>query len=429
MEEIEESLFRLKAAGLHQYTQAGKIADPAMMVTTREYEILQSRDPADAEEKAAIIAKIQSIHITDPELGGGPHPDDFARNFGKRYVNESLSISYNLAFGVACISLVFSVLIFLLFKGTWKAEDKTVKQKIEESKANGKEIKIMPKEEVKERMVALLLVFFVVIFFWMSFHQNGLTLTFFARDYTQSTLPVTWTLLFSLFPLLSLIVFLYGIYLSTVGLLGSKPNKKVGLLLTVAGIAGVAGYYFANIKGVDTPIKITPQIFQQFNPMFIIILTPLTVALFSYLANKGKEPSAPRKIGIGMFLAAVGFAIMLIGSIGLPAPSEISGVSDKLVSPGWLINTYFALTVAELFLSPMGLSFVSKVAPPQYSGLMQGGWLAATAIGNLLVGVIGTFWEKLPLVGFWSILIICCVLSGIFIFSVMKRLEKATGDL
>lgn len=129
MEEIEESLFRLKAAGLHQYTQAGKIADPAMMVTTREYEILQSRDPADAEEKAAIIAKIQSIHITDPELGGGPHPDDFARNFGKRYVNESLSISYNLAFGVACISLVFSVLIFLLFKGTWKAEDKTVKQK------------------------------------------------------------------------------------------------------------------------------------------------------------------------------------------------------------------------------------------------------------------------------------------------------------
>ena len=256
-EEIEEALFRLKAAGLHQYTQAGKIADPAMMVTTHEYEILQSRDPADAEEKAAIIAKIQAIHITDPELGGGPHPDDFARNFGKRYVNESLSISYNLAFGVACISLIFSVLIFMLFKGTWKAEDKTVKQKIEESKANGKEIKIMPKEEVKERMIALLLVFFVVIFFWMSFHQNGLTLTFFARDYTQSTLPVTWTLLFSLFPLLSLIVFLYGIYLSTIGLLGSKPNKKVGLLLTVAGIAGLAGYYFANIKGIDATIKIT----------------------------------------------------------------------------------------------------------------------------------------------------------------------------
>ena len=127
-----------------------------------------------------------------------------------------------------------------------------------------------------------------------------------------------------------------------------------------------------------------------------------------------------------MFLAAVGYAIMMICSIGLPAPAEISGISDKLVSPSWLIGTYFVLTIAELFLSPMGLSFVSKVAPPQYSGIMQGGWLAATAIGNLLVGVVGTFWEKLPLVGFWSILIVCCLLSGIFIFSIMKKLETAT---
>jgi POT family proton-dependent oligopeptide transporter len=174
--------------------------------------------------------------------------------------------------------------------------------------------------------------------------------------------------------------------------------------------------------------KITPQIFQQFNPMFIVILTPLTVALFGSLAKKGKEPSAPRKIGIGMILAAVAFVILLVGSIGLPAPSEISGVSDKLVSPGWLIGTYFGLTVAELFLSPMGLSFVSKVSPPQYSGLMQGGWLAATAIGNLLVGVMGFFWDKMSLVAFWGVLITCCLLSAVFIFSIMGRLEKATGD-
>ena len=124
-----------------------------------------------------------------------------------------------------------------------------------------------------------------------------------------------------------------------------------------------------------------------------------------------------------MFLAAVGFAIMLIGSIGLPAPAEISGVSDKLVSPSWLINTYFVLTVAELFLSPMGLSFVSKVAPPQYSGLMQGGWLAATAIGNLLVGVIGTFWEKL-LGRFLEHPYHMLRNLRYFHLSVMKRLEK-----
>ncbi|HAW59512.1 MAG TPA: MFS transporter [Bacteroidales bacterium] len=425
-DDIENALFRLKAAGLYQYTQSGKITDSSMMISSYEYELLQSRDPKEAQTKADVIARIQAVHVTDPNLGGGPKPDDFARNFGKHYVSQSLSISYNLAFGVACISLIISVLIFLLFKKTWKAVDKTVKQEIAEAKVTGKEIKMMPKEEVRERMIALFLVFFVVIFFWMSFHQNGLTLTFFARDYTMSTIPAGWTMLFNLFPLLSLIVFLYGIYLSTIGLLGSQRNRKIGILLVILGIAGLAGYYFTSIYGIDNMTKITPQIFQHFNPMFIIILTPLTVALFSYLANKGKEPSAPRKIGIGMFLAALGYAIMLFGSIGLPAPAEISGISDKLVSPSWLISTYFVLTIAELFLSPMGLSFVSKVAPPQYSGIMQGGWLAATAIGNLLVGVVGTFWEKLPLVGFWSILIICCVLSGIFIFSIMKKLEAAT---
>ncbi|HBX46996.1 MAG TPA: MFS transporter, partial [Porphyromonadaceae bacterium] len=237
-----------------------------------------------------------------------------------------------------------------------------------------------------------------------------------------------WTMLFNLIPLLCLIVFLYGVYLSTIGLLGGKPNKKTGIILTVLGIIGLAAYYLTNVSGIEVMTKITPQIFQQFNPMFIIILTPLTVALFAYLAQKGKEPSAPRKIGIGMILAAIGFVVLLIGSIGLPAPSEISGVSDRLVSPSWLIGTYFVLTVAELFLSPMGLSFVSKVAPPQYSGLMQGGWLAATAIGNLLVGVMGTFWDKMSLLAFWGVLIACCILSAVFIFSIMKRLEKATGD-
>jgi POT family proton-dependent oligopeptide transporter len=427
-EEIESALFRLKAAGLNQYTQSKRITDPSMTLPDAEYELLQSRDPMDAEAKAAITAKVKGIHVADPAVGGGEEEDAFARNFGQNYVQESLSTSYNLAFGVACISLIISALVFLLFRTTWKNSDKTQKQKLAESRTAGIEVKEMPKEEVRERLVALFLVFFVVIFFWMSFHQNGLTMTFFARDYTVSSISAGWTMLFNLMPLLSLLVFLYGIYLSTIGLLGSKPNKKSGILLSLAGIAGLAAFYLLNVKGVDVMTKITPQIFQQFNPMFIVILTPLTVALFSSLGKKGKEPSAPRKIGIGMVLAAIGFVVLLLGSVGLPSPSELSGVSDRLVSPGWLISTYFVLTVAELFLSPMGLSFVSKVSPPQYSGLMQGGWLAATAIGNLLVGVMGFFWDKMALIAFWGVLIACCILSAVFIFSIMRRLEKATGD-
>ena len=174
-------------------------------------------------------------------------------------------------------------------------------------------------------------------------------------------------------------------------------------------------------------VSITPPKFQQFNPLFIILLTPIFVGMFSLLNSKGREPSAPRKIGIGMIIAGLAFIILIIPSIGLPAPSEIGGaVSDKLVSPNWLISTYFVLTISELFLSPMGISFVSKVAPPQYKGLMQGGWLAATAIGNYLVGVIGLFWDRVPLFVLWSILLVCCLLSATFIFSILNRLERAT---
>lgn len=426
--DIEDALFNLKAAGLNQYTQSGLITDPAMTITNEEYEILHSRATQDATAKAALREKISSLKIEDPALGGGTDEHQFARNFGGKYVNESLSSSYNMAFGVACLSLIISILIFVFFKKTWKEADKTVKQQREASQASGVKVKEMPKEEVRERMIALFLVFFVVIFFWMSFHQNGLTMTFFARDYTSSSISSVWTMLFNIIPLLCLITFVYGVYLSTIGLFGGKPNKKTGIILLIAGLAGLAIYYFTAVSGIEAMTKITPQIFQQFNPLFIVLFTPIMVALFAGLSKKGKEPSAPRKIGIGMFLAALGFVVLLVASFGLPAPAEITGVSDALVSPGWLIGTYFTLTIAELFLSPMGLSFVSKVAPPQYSGLMQGGWLAATALGNLLVGVMGTLWDKLPLVIFWGILIICCVISGIFIFGVMKKLEKATGD-
>ena len=176
---------------------------------------------------------------------------------------------------------------------------------------------------------------------------------------------------------------------------------------------------------MDTVINILPQKFQQFNPFFVVALTPVSMAVFSYLANRGKEPSAPRKIGIGMFIAAVGFTVMALGSFGLPVPDSLSTTTaDYRVTPNLLIGTYLILTFAELFLSPMGISFVSKVAPPKYKGLMMGGWFAATAVGNYLVSIIGMLWGGLPLWILWGILVALCLISAIFIFSIMKRLEK-----
>ena len=426
-EDEAEVLLNLKIAGLHQYTESNVITDPALMVTKEDYNLLQSKNPEDAPAQQAIRERVAQAEVP-VSIVGADATGDFPKAFGQKYVTATLSHSYSLAFFVACISLIFSILIFIIFRSTWKAVDVTAKQAKAAAEAQGKtNVPTMSKQEVRERLIALGLVFVVVIFFWMSFHQNGLTMTFFARDYTVSKVSSSQYMAFSLFILIPFIVFMYGIYLSTFGLLGGKKNAKTGIWLIVAGIVLLIAGYFVDIKTITEPlVSITPQIFQQFNPFFIILLTPVTVGIFTALARKGKEPSAPRKIGIGMLLAAVGFLVLLFTSVGLPAPSTLQGTSSTLVSPNALIGTYFVLTLAELFLSPMGLSFVSKVAPPQYAGLMQGGWLAATAVGNLLVGVMGSLWDKMSLVAFWGILIACCLLSAAFIFSVMKRLERVT---
>ena len=128
-----------------------------------------------------------------------------------------------------------------------------------------------------------------------------------------------------------------------------------------------------------------------------------------------------------MLVAGIGFGVMALGSIGLGiAPAE--GQGSALVSTNWLMGTYLVLTFAELLLSPMGISFVSKVAPPKYKGAMMGCWFGATAIGNFLTAIPALLWDKVAVIWVWVILIGLCVLSAAFIFSVMKKLEAATSD-
>jgi POT family proton-dependent oligopeptide transporter len=279
-------------------------------------------------------------------------------------------------------------------------------------------------KEEKPKVSALILVFFVVVFFWMSFHQNGLTLTFFARDYTVKEVGVFTNLFFTLPSILSVIAALGGLFLM-LGKYNTNTNKLIGAAMVLVG--GGFAYYFTTTFSSSNAIA--PEVFQSFNPLFIVFLTPLVMGAFAYMNKIGKEPSTPRKIGIGMIIAAIGFLIVLVGSIGLISPHELNGrpVPDSSrVVPYWLISSYLTLTIAELFLSPMGLSFVSKVAPQRFQGLMQGGWLLATAVGNKLLFVGSTFWGKIDLWQLWAIFIAVCILSAIFIFSIMKRLERVT---
>jgi POT family proton-dependent oligopeptide transporter len=258
----------------------------------------------------------------------------------------------------------------------------------------------------------------------MSFHQNGLALTFFARDYIVKEVGPFTNIFFTLPSILSFIAGVGGLFL----LFGKNKivNRLIGAAMTISGT--VLCYYF--ISSSSEMNAISPEVFQSFNPVFIVFLTPMVMGVFAWLNKMKIEPSTPRKIGIGMIIAAIGFLVVLVGSLSLISPYELNGQAvpdSSRITPYWLMSSYLVLTVAELFLSPMGLSFVSKVAPQRFQGLMQGGWLLATAVGNKLLFVGSFFWGKLDLWQLWLIFIVCCLMSAAFIFSIMKRLEKVTN--
>ena len=264
--------------------------------------------------------------------------------------------------------------------------------------------------------MALLLVFAVVIFFWMVFHQNGATLTEFAKSCTSPEAG-GWTRIgFNVWALSAIAVGGYALF----SLFQSESLAgRIISLLILAAVAGALTYFYNSTPDPLTGIQ--PQQYQQFNPFYVVALTPVSLAIFGWLAKRKKEPSAPRKIGYGMLLAAVAYVLMLVGSL------SVVGTSGS-VSPNWLISTYLLLTFAELLLSPMGISFVSKVAPPKLKGSMMGGWFAATAIGNYLVSIPMALWGKIPTFMVWGILVVICLISAGFIFSIMKKLEAATAD-
>lgn len=320
------------------------------------------------------------------------------------------------AFMLACGSLIISFLIYIFGRSTYKhiiTDKKAGAKKNDKAASAGPELS---PAQTKQRIVALLLVFAVVIFFWMVFHQNGQTLTEFAKSCTANSTS-SWTRIgFNIWALASIAVGVYALF----SVIQSKTAKAkaISAVVLAAAIGIVTWIYFDT---PDTVENIDPAVYQQFNPFYVVALTPFSMALFGWLASRGKEPSAPRKIGYGMVVAGGAYLVMVFASLNLIG-------TNGSESPNWLISTYLLLTFAELLLSPMGISFVSKVAPPKYKGSMMGGWFAATAIGNYLVSIPMLMWGKVSVPVIWGILIAICLLSAAFIFSIMKKLEAATSD-
>ena len=437
------------------------------------------------------------------------------KNYAMTEWGFSSNDAYHFAFAVACVALVLSIVIYYAFRSTFRH--------VEGGKKKGDAAVIedtLTPEQTKQRIVALCLVFAVVIFFWMAFHQNGLTLTYFADEFTKTNAFGLETMVFNVWNLALIIVAVYASFSIF------QSNTAKGKLFSGALATAVLAFLVYRAYGIapDAEVAVAAPIFQQFNPFYVVALTPVSMAIFGALARKGKEPSAPRKIAYGMMVAAIGFAIMAIGSRGLNTPNDqaraiavekaqvlaqdiyaaagneeamkvaekaksdfegkltaetkeifeqvfnaetviltASNVEEAVIVEGeevvveettvdpvvaeaeatlaaikaetksstrtsayWLIITYLVLTFAELLLSPMGISFVSKVAPPKLKGLMMGGWFVATAFGNMLVAVGGFLWGGLPLWSVWTVFIVLCLLSALFMFAMMKRLESVT---
>ena len=344
----------------------------------------------------------------------------------KEYAETALGYSsndaYHFSFAVACASLILSIAIYYIFRSTFRHTEGGKKK--DAVKADTSTEPELSKEETKQRIVALCLVFAVVIFFWMAFHQNGLSLTYFADEFTAQSADGLQAMCFNVWNLVAVIFIVYAGF----SLFQSKTSK--GKMISAA-IIVIAVLFLILQYNPDGTISISAPIFQQFNPFYVVALTPVSMAIFGSLSAKGKEPSAPRKIAYGMIVAAIAYALMAFGSFGLPMPQTEMGADGNPVAvhvadvtPNLLIMVYLVLTFGELLLSPMGISFVSKVAPPKYKGMMMGGWFVATAIGNQLVVVGGLLWGAVPLWVCWSVFLGVCLVAALFMFAMMKRLEK-----
>lgn len=270
---------------------------------------------------------------------------------------------------------------------------------------------------------ALLFVFAVSVIFWTIYNQNSTGLTIWAESHTDRSIPQ-----FMEAPA-------DAVY--TLQNLETKPQEYDSLDQYMRVVTDDSGHavkrmgadpYFVNMPKDQWPAngvaKVgNTELFQSINPFFIVAFTPLLILFFAWRSRKGKPISTASKFAWALVISGLSALVMVFAVMSVPS------IYTHKTSPMWLFLTYGVFTVSEICLSPIGLSFVSKLAPQRLTALMMGGWFLSTSLGGKVAGVMATFWDQMPDKKiFFGIIAIAAILGGLLIFSRIKTLDKIVRD-
>jgi POT family proton-dependent oligopeptide transporter len=333
------------------------------------------------------------------------------------YVGEK--IGWHWGFGLAGIFMFFGMLQFYFGQKIFGIIGNAVKNTTKKVEATVEEL---PKKVINERLLVIFVLSIFTIFFWMVFEQAGGSMTIFAKDYTLRNLDGSSGTIFkwadaalTIFPLLAVSVVLFG--------LAKKIFAKypATIIFTALSFVIMWGLAIWKVQKEFTAIntEVPASWFGILNSFFIVSLAPF----FSKLWETKFNPSGPVKFGLGLIFVGLGFAGLAYGGKDIAA-----GATVAQVSMFWLIFAYFFHTVGELCISPVGLSYVSKLAPAKLVGLMFGVWFTCTAIGNWLAGKSGSLIDKISteysISTFFLIFTILPIAVGLIAFALTPLLRK-----
>lgn len=275
----------------------------------------------------------------------------------------------------------------------------------------------------KKRISTLLILFGVSIIFWNIYNQNSTALTIWAQTYTDREAPK------AIQPALKPFGFLETVNTkpTEVPVVDNQFRAQAdarGKVITKQG----TDLYFQNLQkdkypppGQDLKL-ISTEIYQSVNPFWIILLTPLIVGFFGWMKARGKELSTPSKFAWGTLIAGLSSVVMIVATLS-------TNIYFNKVSSWWIVSSYGVFTISELFVSPVGLSLTSKVAPRRLTALMMGGWFITTSLGGKISGILAGFWDQFDNKAvFFAISAVAAIIAFFLLLPLTKRLNKVVVE-